>query len=167
MAVTSGPPEAGRYGLWQVSVEAPPNTWIEQETGDVIIRVAARDCASRHCPHDAHTLTATQVPTCAHGKHTQQHVMLVLCGGDVVGKLWTGKAQSRKALREDRVGLGGLRRITAHRPPDESTSERHPSGRLREREREAAHLPPCVRGDRGRASVSVTERCMCYQGKSL
>jgi hypothetical protein len=69
--------------------------------------------------------------------------MLVLCGGDVAGKLWTGKAQSRKAIREYRVGLGDIRRTTAHRAPDESTSERHPSRRLRERERgSAAHLPP-------------------------
>ena len=127
--------------MWQVSVEAPPNTWREQETGDALF--------SRVAAHDAHTLTATQNPTCVRGEHTQQHVTLVLCGGDVVGKLWTGKAQSRKALREDRVGLGGLRRITAHRAPDESTSERHPSGRLREREREAAHLPPwCAWGAR-------------------
>ena len=114
--------------MWQVSVEAPPNTWREQETGDALF--------SRVAAHDAHTLTATQVPTCARGEHTQQHVTLVLCGGDVVGKLWTGKAQSRKALREDRVGLGGLRRITAHRAPDESTSERHPSRRLRESEKQ-------------------------------
>ena len=95
--------------------------------------------------HDAHTLTATQVPTCARGEHTQQHVTLVLCGGDVVGKLWTGKAQSRKALREDRVGLDDIRRKTAHRVPEEPTSDRHPSRRLREREREgsAAYLSPC------------------------
>ena len=72
--------------------------------------------------HDAHTLTATQVPTCARGEHTQQHVTLVLCGGDVVGKLWTGKA-----LREDRVRLDDIRRKTAHRVPDESNSDRHPS----------------------------------------
>ena len=84
-------PEAGRYGLWQMSVEAPPNTWREQETGDVLSRVAARDSASRHCPHDAHTLTATRVLTCAHDEHTQQHMTLALCGGDVAGKLWIGK----------------------------------------------------------------------------
>ena len=48
----------------------------------------------------------------------------------MVGKLWTGKAQSRKAIREHRVGLGDIRRTTAHRAPDESTSERHPSRRL-------------------------------------
>ena len=85
-----------------------------------------------------------QVFTCANGEHTQQHVTLVLCGGHVVGKLWTGEAQSRKALREYRVGLGDIRRTTAHRAPDESTSERHPSRRLREREREgsAADLLP-------------------------
>ena len=83
-----------------------------------------------------------QVPTCARGEHTQEHVTLVLCGGHMVGKLWTSKAQSRKAIREYRVGLGDIRRTTAHRTPDESTSERHPSRRLREREREgsAAHL---------------------------
>ena len=85
--------------------------------------------------HNAHTLTATQVPTCARGEHTQQHVTLVLCGGDVVGKLWTGKAQSRKALREDRVGLDDIRRTTVHRVPDEYTRERHPSRRLRESQR--------------------------------
>ena len=62
----------------------------EQETSDGIFSSVAA--------HDAHTLTAAQVPTCARGEHTQQHVTLVLCGGDVVGKLWTGKAQSRKAL---------------------------------------------------------------------
>ena len=28
----------------------------------------------------------------------------------MVGTLWTGKAQSRKALREDRVGLDDIRR---------------------------------------------------------
>ena len=121
-----------------MSVEAPPNTWREQETGDVLFSSVAA--------HDAHTLTATQVPTCARGEHTQQHVTLVLCGGDVVGKLWTGKAQSRKALREDRVGLDDIRRKTAHRVPEEPTSDRHPSRRLRESEKQrtfrAAHLPP-------------------------
>ena len=75
-----------------------------------------------------------QVRTCAHGKQTQQHITLVLCGGHVVRKLWTGKAQSRKALREDRVGLDDIRRKTAHRVPEEPTSDRHPSRRLRERE---------------------------------
>jgi hypothetical protein len=35
--------EAGKYGLWRVSVKAQPNTWIEQEIGDVLFRVAARD----------------------------------------------------------------------------------------------------------------------------
>ena len=84
--------------------------------------------------HDAHTLTATQVPTCARGEHTQQHVTLVLCGGDVVGKLWTGKAQSRKAIREYRVG--DICRKTAHRVPEEPTSDRHPSRRLRESEKQ-------------------------------
>ena len=74
--------------------------------------------------------------TCAHDEHTQQHVTLVLCGGDVVGKLWTGKAQSRKALRELRVGLDDIRRKTAHRVPEEPTSDRHPSRRLRESEKQ-------------------------------
>ena len=93
---------------------------------------------------DAHTLTATRVLTCAHVEHTQQHVTLILCGSHVVGKLWTDKAQSRKALRNLRVGLDDIRRTTAHRAPDESTSDRHPSRRLREREREgsAAYLSP-------------------------
>ena len=61
------------------------------------------------------------MPTCAHDEHTQQHV--ILCGGDVVGKLWTGKAQSRKALREDRNGLDNIRREAAHRVPDDLTSD--------------------------------------------
>ena len=54
----------------------------------------------------------------------------------MVGKLWTGEAQSRKALREYRVGLGDIRRTTAHRAPDEFTSDRHPSHRLRESEKQ-------------------------------
>ena len=54
----------------------------------------------------------------------------------MVGKLWTGKAQSRKALREDRVGLDDIRRKTAHRVPEEPTSDRHPSRRLRESEKQ-------------------------------
>ena len=54
----------------------------------------------------------------------------------MVGKLWTGKAQSRKALREDRVGLDDIRRTTTHRVPDEYTRERHPSRRLRASESE-------------------------------
>ena len=54
----------------------------------------------------------------------------------MVGTLWTGKAQSRKALREDRVGLDDIRRTTAHRVPDEYTRERHPSRRLRASESE-------------------------------
>ena len=100
----------------------------EQETSDGIFSSVAA--------HDAHTLTAEPVPTCARGEHTQQHVTLVLCGGDLVGKLWTGKAQSRKAqsrkaLREDRMGLDDIRRKTAHRVPEEPTSDRHPSRRLR------------------------------------
>ena len=89
-----------------------------------------------------------QVPTCAHGEHTQQHVMLVLCGGHVVGKLWTGKAQSRKALREDRVGLDDVRRKSAHRVPEEPTSDRHPSRRLRESEKQRTFRRG-VRGERG------------------
>ena len=64
---------------------------------------------------------------------------LVLCGGHVVGKLWTSKAQSRKAIREYRVGLGDIRRTTAHRIPDESTSERHTTAASAS-ESEAAHL---------------------------
>ena len=115
---TISAPEAGKYGLWQVSVEAPPNTWREQETGEVLFSSVAA--------HDAHTLTATQVPTCARGEHTQQHVTLVLCGSDVVGNLWTGKA-----LRELRIGLDDIRRKTAHRVPEEPTSDRHPSARAR------------------------------------
>ena len=54
----------------------------------------------------------------------------------MVGTLWTGKAQSRKALREDRVGLDDIRRKTAHRVPEEPTSDRHPSRRLRESEKQ-------------------------------
>ena len=54
----------------------------------------------------------------------------------MVGTLWTGKAQSRKALREDRVGLDDIRRTTAHRVPDEYTRERHPSRRIRASESE-------------------------------
>ena len=97
--------------MWQVSVEAPPNTWREQETGDALF--------SRVAAHDAHTLTATQVPTCARGEHTQQHVTLVLCGGDVVGKLWTVKpARRRAARRYARIGSGST--IFAAKPPTES-----------------------------------------------
>ena len=92
--------------------------------------------------------------TCAHDEHTQQQVMLVLCGGHVVGTLWTGKAQSRKALREDRVGLDDIRRTTAHRVPDEYTRERHPSRRLRASESEKKRtFRRGVRGDRGRRRV--------------
>ena len=114
------------------------NTWREQETGDALF--------SRVAAHDAHTLPATQVPTCARGEHTQQHVTLVLCGGDVVSKLWTGKAQSRKALREDRVGLDDIRRKTAHQVPEEPTSDRHPSRRLRESEKQRS-APSAVGGE--------------------
>ena len=73
----------------------------------------------------------------------------------MVGKLWTGKAQSRKALREDRVGLGGLRRITAHRAPDESTSDRHPSRRLRGSEQQRTFRRVCVESE---DELSVTWR---------
>ena len=64
----------------------------------------------------------------------------------MVGKLLIGKAQSRKALREDRVGLDDIRRKTAHRVPDEPTSDRHPSRRLRESEKQRT-LPPCVKSE--------------------
>ena len=83
--------------------------------------------------------------TCAHDEHTQQHVTLVLCGGHVVGKLWTGKA-----LREDRVGLDDIRRKTAHRVPEEPTSDRHPSRRLRESEKSSALVESVTRDFFGR-----------------
>ena len=99
--------------------------------------------------HDANIPTAMQVRTCAHGEHTQQHVKLFLCGGHVVGKLWTGKAQSRKALREDRVGLDDIRRKTAHRVPEEPTSDRHPRAAASARARSSApSAEVCVREDR-------------------
>ena len=111
----------------------------EQETGDGIFSSVAA--------HDAHSLTATQVPTCARGEHTQQHVTLVLCGGDVVGKWWTGKAQSCKALRELRIGLDDIRRKTAHRVPEEPTSDRHPSRRLRRARSSAPSAVVCVESE--------------------
>ena len=93
------------------------------------------DCSSQQCvatlfsrhPHD----DGDAMPTCAHDEHTQQHVTCWSCVEDVVGKLWIGKAQSRKALREDRVGLDDIRRKTAHRVPEEPNSDRPPSRRLR------------------------------------
>ena len=57
----------------------------------------------------------------------------------MVGELWTGKAQSRKAIREYRVGLGDIRRTAAHRISDESTGERHTTAASAS-ESEAAHL---------------------------
>ena len=101
-----------------------------------------------------------QVPTCAHDEHTQQHVTLVLCEGDVAGKLWTGKAQSRKAqsrkaLREDRMGLDDIRRKTAHRVPEEPTSDRHPSRRLRESEKQRTFRSRIRLTSRGRRNAAV------------
>ena len=75
----------------------------------------------------------------------------------MVGKLWTGKAQSRKALREDRVGLDDIRRKTAHRVPEEPTSDRHPSRRLRASESEKQRtFRRGVRGARPELSVTLT-----------
>ena len=73
-------------GCGECQSKAPPNTWREQETGHVFFR---NDCSSQQCvatlfsrhPHD----DGDAMPTCAHDEHTQQHVMLVLCGG--LGKL--------------------------------------------------------------------------------
>ena len=75
------------------------------------------------------------MPTCAHDEHTQQHVTLVLCGGDVVGKLWTGQVQSCKALREDRVGLDDVRRKTRHRVPTNPPAIGTPALRESEKQR--------------------------------
>jgi hypothetical protein len=68
----------------------------------------------------------------------------------MVGKLWTSKAQSRKAIREYRVGLGDIRRTTAHRIPDESTSERHTPQPPPKSEKQRTFRRG-VRGERGRA----------------
>ena len=123
--------------MWQVSAKAQPNTWREQETGDVLFRVACHDSASRHCPHDAHTLMATRVLTCAHDEHTQQQVGPVWRsrGWQIVDR--TGKAQSRKALREYRIGST----IFAATAPTESRTKPPATGTpaAASAEREAAH----------------------------
>ena len=75
----------------------------------------------------------------------------------MVGKLWTGKAQSRKALREDRVGLDDIRRKTAHRVPEEPTSDRHPSRRLRASESEKQRT--FRRGVRGATACRMRALC--------
>ena len=113
----------------------------------MIIRVAARDSASRHCPHDAHKLAATRVLTCAHDEHTQQHIMLVLCGGDVVGKLWTGKpARRRAARRYESFGSGST--IFAAKPPTESRKNPPATG------------PPAAAYARARSSAPSAVECV-------
>ena len=125
-------PEAGKYGLWRVSVKAQPNTWIEQETGGMLFH---NDCSSQQCvatlfsrrPHadgDAGAYLRTR------RAHTAARD---------VGPVWKSRGwqivdrQVARLQGATRVSgrLDDIRRNSAHRSPDEPTSDRHPSHRLR------------------------------------